>query len=344
MLATTFEGYGLGNANFSSGIDGRWEFPVAAERPYAYARTTWAPSGLTGFYTWNYAGEGVTELGTPNYSAVTSLDGINFVLATEAIATDGTITLATTAAHTYSVGDSLSIGNADTTYTVSNKAATTSQVTLTTSSAHGVVVGDKINVALGDTAFDGTYAAATGTTGSTIVYNKTNAVAVTSVAASGSVTRVIFNGTFTALAGTSGTGISVKRTVAIQSATAAGTTGTYTAANHGLSTGQLITVTGFAENAGFNATAASVTVLTANTFTLTISTTTATETPTANTAFGVITRGTAITTVAVPYGASVSSGVAGTSATTGYNVPGNVNFNADLPIDRVIKSNEDPTA
>jgi hypothetical protein len=52
MLANTFEGYGLGNPGFGSGIDGRWEFPVAAERPYAYARTSWAPTGLSGFYTW----------------------------------------------------------------------------------------------------------------------------------------------------------------------------------------------------------------------------------------------------------------------------------------------------
>jgi hypothetical protein len=51
-MANTFEGYGLGNDNFKSGLDGRWEFPVAAERPYAYARTDWAPTGLNGFYTW----------------------------------------------------------------------------------------------------------------------------------------------------------------------------------------------------------------------------------------------------------------------------------------------------
>jgi hypothetical protein len=52
LMANTFEGYGLGNPNFQSGLDGRWEFPVAAERPYAYARTDWAPTGLNGFYTW----------------------------------------------------------------------------------------------------------------------------------------------------------------------------------------------------------------------------------------------------------------------------------------------------
>ena len=53
MLATTFEGYGLGNAEFSLGLDERWEFPVAAERPYSYARTGWAPTGRKGFYTWH---------------------------------------------------------------------------------------------------------------------------------------------------------------------------------------------------------------------------------------------------------------------------------------------------
>lgn len=52
LMANTFEGYGLGNASFQSGIDGRWEFPLAAERPYAYARSDWAPTGLSGFYTW----------------------------------------------------------------------------------------------------------------------------------------------------------------------------------------------------------------------------------------------------------------------------------------------------
>jgi hypothetical protein len=53
LLANTFEGYGLGNSAFGAGLDGRWEFPVAAERPYAYARTSWAPTGLNGFYTWS---------------------------------------------------------------------------------------------------------------------------------------------------------------------------------------------------------------------------------------------------------------------------------------------------
>lgn len=53
LLANTFEGYGLGNILFGTGPDERWEFPEATDRPYAFAKTAWAPSGLRGFYTWH---------------------------------------------------------------------------------------------------------------------------------------------------------------------------------------------------------------------------------------------------------------------------------------------------
>jgi hypothetical protein len=53
MIATTFEGYALGNSLFNDGLDDRWEFPMATERPYSYARTSWAPTGRKGFYTWH---------------------------------------------------------------------------------------------------------------------------------------------------------------------------------------------------------------------------------------------------------------------------------------------------
>jgi hypothetical protein len=55
MLANTFEGYGLGASTdtaFGDGLDGRWEFPVATMRPYSYARSNWAPTGIKGFYQW----------------------------------------------------------------------------------------------------------------------------------------------------------------------------------------------------------------------------------------------------------------------------------------------------
>ena len=53
LLANTFEGYGLGNTAFSSGLDERWEFPTATERPYSYARADWSPTGRKGFYRWH---------------------------------------------------------------------------------------------------------------------------------------------------------------------------------------------------------------------------------------------------------------------------------------------------
>jgi hypothetical protein len=45
LLATTFQGYGIGNTNFGAGLDGRWEFASSTDRPYAYARDVWAPTG-----------------------------------------------------------------------------------------------------------------------------------------------------------------------------------------------------------------------------------------------------------------------------------------------------------
>ena len=83
MLATTFEGYGLGNTQFLSGPDGRWEFPVAAERPYAYARSEWAPTGLKGFYTWSdnatnptyFTKSGVVDASTITISGATIAAG-----------------------------------------------------------------------------------------------------------------------------------------------------------------------------------------------------------------------------------------------------------------------------
>lgn len=52
LLANTFSGEGLGNENFGEGPDGEWEWPAITNRPYAYARTDYAPIGLNGWYTW----------------------------------------------------------------------------------------------------------------------------------------------------------------------------------------------------------------------------------------------------------------------------------------------------
>lgn len=49
ILATEFEGYGVGNLNFASGPGAPvWAFPTAVDSPYAYSRSTSVPA-LTGF-------------------------------------------------------------------------------------------------------------------------------------------------------------------------------------------------------------------------------------------------------------------------------------------------------
>jgi hypothetical protein len=95
MLATTFEGYGLGNVAFGAGLDGRWEFPIATERSYSYARSYWAPQGLKGFYSW-----------FPNLAA----DVTNKSL------TSNIATLTTASAHGFSVGQTVTVTGVDATF------------------------------------------------------------------------------------------------------------------------------------------------------------------------------------------------------------------------------------
>jgi len=76
LLANTFEGFGLGNVNFGVGPDGRWEWPSATDRPYAYARVPWAPVGYRGFYTWDPLADPPVE-GTPVTVLYDPLAGTN---------------------------------------------------------------------------------------------------------------------------------------------------------------------------------------------------------------------------------------------------------------------------
>lgn len=122
LLANTFEGYGLGNAVFGSGPDGRWEFPVAAERPYSYARTTWAPQGLKGFYTWS----GIDDA---TYTPVTDLDASpEFNVINKAL-TSNVATLTTEIAHGFATGESIVVSGVDVTlngtYTITGVTSTT---------------------------------------------------------------------------------------------------------------------------------------------------------------------------------------------------------------------------
>jgi len=111
MMANTFEGYGLGNTGFGSGIDGRWEFPVAAERPYAYARTSYAPTGLSGFYTWsdnstNQVVFSASGAGTRNKTTIT----IANVAASNSASTNN-ITMGFSAAPALAVNDTIRVQN-----------------------------------------------------------------------------------------------------------------------------------------------------------------------------------------------------------------------------------------
>lgn len=81
LLANTFEGFGLGNINFGTGPDGRWEWPSVADRPYMFARESWAPLGYKGFYVWDSTtpGEGtpVSGLDDPAGTNVPGTAGYN---------------------------------------------------------------------------------------------------------------------------------------------------------------------------------------------------------------------------------------------------------------------------
>jgi hypothetical protein len=95
LLANTFEGYGLGNSLFSTGPDGRWEYPVATERPYSYARASYAPTGLKGIYTW--------------------FDNKSVSVSNKSL-TSNVATLTTSAAHGFEIGQTVVVAGVDATF------------------------------------------------------------------------------------------------------------------------------------------------------------------------------------------------------------------------------------
>jgi hypothetical protein len=124
LLANTFEGYGLGNTLFGTGLDGRWEFPVATERPYSYARATWAPTGRNGFYRWH-----------PDLVAAVSNKAI----------TTNVATLTTSAAHGFEIGDRVVVTGVDATL---NGTYTITAVPTTTSFRYAKTAGDVASTAV----------------------------------------------------------------------------------------------------------------------------------------------------------------------------------------------------
>ena len=119
LLANTFEGYGLGNTAFSMGLDDRWEFPTATERPYSYARSYWAPTGRKGFYRWH---------------------GDLSKTITNSQRTGSTATITTSTAHGFEAGDTVTVsgtnGNPalEGTYTITSVPTTTTFVYTTATS------------------------------------------------------------------------------------------------------------------------------------------------------------------------------------------------------------------
>lgn len=128
LMANTFEGYGLGNIAFQSGPDGRWEFPVAAERPYAYSRADWAPTGLNGFYTWSDSNAG----GPVYFTSATASDPSSVTVDSAAALLSGTAaTLTFSGAHGINADDEVKIENVGTPFNGTFTAASVTSNTVT---------------------------------------------------------------------------------------------------------------------------------------------------------------------------------------------------------------------
>jgi hypothetical protein len=158
MLATTFEGYGLGNRNFGSGSDGRWEFPVAAERPYSYSRASWAPVGLQGFYTWTDQAsydKFFTKSGIQAASTI-AIDSIYGVSNVATVTLSNTLTVAGVASgdkiYVNNCGEPFNtstVGVAITPLTGLTTTANTATTTLVVSNTAGFVVGQSLTKTAG---------------------------------------------------------------------------------------------------------------------------------------------------------------------------------------------------
>jgi hypothetical protein len=168
LMANTFEGFGLGNSSFKAGLDGRWEFPIAAERPYAYARTDWAPTGLNGFYTWT-DGTGPVVFTSATAKQPTAIT----ITAAAATVTDTKSTITFSAAPGIAVNDEIYIQNIGSLFNGTRTVASISGSTISfensaiTADVTGVV-GSGARLTLVDSVTE-TYPAPTATTSLTSV-------------------------------------------------------------------------------------------------------------------------------------------------------------------------------
>jgi hypothetical protein len=110
------------------------------------------------------------------------------------------VTLNTTAAHNYSVGDLITVGiNIPSTVLVTNRAATTSACTLTTSTTHNFSVGEQITVSGVSSRYNGTHIITSVNVGARTVTYAFAGVEETSTSSSGSIVNNMiasgYNGT-----------------------------------------------------------------------------------------------------------------------------------------------------
>ena len=169
LMANTFEGYGLGNPNFQSGPDGRWEFPVAAERPYAYARADWAPTGLNGFYTW-------TDGSGPVYFTSNTATNASTVTVVSGSITSNVATLVFSAAPGLASGDEIKVENLSPTlngtFTVSGGTGNNVTYAKTADDLSSVTAGRAAKVTVINSSTETpTYTAVTSLTSATDGYN-----------------------------------------------------------------------------------------------------------------------------------------------------------------------------
>lgn len=189
LLANTFEGYGLGNINFGDGIDDRWEFPTAAERPYTYARSMWAPTGRNGFFTWHgeISNTVTNKALLGNVATLTTATAHDFAAGETVTVTGGTVTESITAAAgdgttiTYTCDNDFTAGDVVTvsglTPSTFNGAKTIATVTSSNFTVTQALTGSATGTgeALFDSlfGFTGTYEIAAAPTDTTFTYAKT---------------------------------------------------------------------------------------------------------------------------------------------------------------------------
>ena len=165
----------------------------------AHTAVTWQVNGTTG-------GAAATGTITANglYTAPSSLPSAvtATIAASGAVRNNGVVTITTTAAHTFTVGQIISITGVTppsaTTATIASNGAVRNNnvVTITTTAAHNFTAGQVVNITgVTDASFNGSFAITSAPTGTTFTYNQTASNA-NSGSGTASVTVAGFDGTF----------------------------------------------------------------------------------------------------------------------------------------------------